>query len=237
MSALIALENRCRLLLLPPENLSAAMIVLQPDRAAHRSAGVPKMRIATAVLIALVAAAPVLASAQEPILIPLGDRDQVVALMAEYAGRNWIGRGESRGNFDDPLEEASCRVDATFDVATATLTNTGRCATTARAVDVDGTVTVTPDGELAGGYFSRFERAELLNSTGFVHETGFVVEAHYRAEIRREVEEFDVRISAGRPQIRADGRLAFALLIEVTNPDTGEFVPFSILEFYRVVDN
>jgi hypothetical protein len=195
------------------------------------------MRIATAVLIALAAVAPAWTYAQQPALAPLGDRGQVAALMAEYAGRNWIGRGESRGNFDDPLEEASCRIDATFDPATATLANTGRCATTARAVNVDGTVTVTPEGGLTGGYFSRFDRAELLSSAGFVYETGFVVEARYRAEIRRTVEEFDVRISAGRPQIRADGRLAFALTIEVTNPDTGEFVPFSILEFYRVVEN
>jgi len=195
------------------------------------------MRIASAVLIALLAVAPAQSFAQDPVLVPLGDRDQIVALMAEYAGRNWVGRGQSRSNFDDPLEEASCRVDATFDPATATLANAGRCATTARAVNVDGTVAVTPEGDLVGGYFSRFDRAELLSSAGFVYETGFVVEARYRAEIRRQVEEFDVRISAGRPQIRADGRLAFALLIEVTNPDTGEFVPFSILEFYRVLDN
>ena len=190
---------------------------------------------ASVVAFAIVAAASPL-SAQGPVAVPLGDRDQVVALMAEFAGEGWVARGESRANFEDPLEEASCRVDAYFDAATATLTNDGRCATTARAVRVDGDVTVTQSGELTGGYFSRFERAELLSSTGAVYETGFVVEATYRAEIRREIEEFDIKVSASRPVLRDDGRLAFSMLVEVTNPDTGEFVPFSILEFSRVAD-
>ena len=184
-----------------------------------------------AAFVVVVAASPL--AAQEPVAIPLDDRDQVVALMAEFAGEGWVARGESRANFEDPLEEASCRVDAYFDAATATLTNSGRCATTARAVRVDGDVMVTEAGELTGGYFSRFERAELLRSTGAVYDTGFVVEATYRAEIRREIEEFDVKVSATRPVLREDGRLAFAMLVEVTNPDTGEFVPFSILEFSR----
>lgn len=193
------------------------------------------MRLATAGLVAGLAIAAIPTMAQdEPVLIPLADRDQVVELLSLYAGEHWVGRGQSRSDFDDPLEEASCRVDAVFDPATATLTNDGRCATTARAIDVDGNVTVTEAGELTGGYFSRFEQAELLSSSGFVHEQGFVVEASYRAEIRREIQNIDVRISAGLPVLRDDGRFAFALLVEVRNQETQEFVPFSILEFTRV---
>ena len=197
------------------------------------------MRRATAFLTAILAVAATSTSGQDaadrPILVPLGDRDKIVELMSQYAGESWVGRGQSRASFDDPLEEASCRVDATFDAATATLTNSGRCATTARAVNVDGDVTVTDEGELTGGYFGRFERAELLSSAGFVHEDGFVVEASYRAEIRREIQEIGVKISASRPVLRADGRMAFALLVELIDQETGEFVPFSILEFSRVL--
>lgn len=185
--------------------------------------------LALAALVAIAASVPV--AAQAPELIRIDARDQAVALMAQYAGTGWVGRGQSRSDFEDPLEDASCRVDASFDAATATLTNSGRCATTARAVRVDGDVTISPEGDLTGGYFGRFENAELLSSNGFIHADGFVVEATYRAEIRREIQEISVRISATRPQPRADGRLGFNLLVEVINPDTGEYVPFSILEF------
>jgi hypothetical protein len=190
------------------------------------------MRLPAFALIAsVVLAASVPGVAQTPEPIRIDDRDQAVALLAQYAGSGWVGRGQSRSDFEDPLEDTSCRVDAAFDAATATLTNSGRCATTARAVRVDGDVTISREGDLTGGYFGRFESAELLSSNGFVHADGFVVEATYRAEIRREVQEISVRISATSPQLRPDGRLGFNLLVEVISPDTGEYVPFSILEF------
>ena len=189
------------------------------------------MRLVTTLLLAFLLVVPAAASAQEGELTPITDRDEAVALMALYAGLNWTARGKSRSDFDDPLEDASCRLDATFDAETATLTNTGRCATTARAINIGGNLTITEDGELTGGYFGRFEAAQLLSSAGYFHEAGFIVEARYLAQIRRQQREIEVRISVSRPQPRDDGRIAFAMIVEVRNPDTGEYVEFSALEF------
>ncbi len=170
--------------------------------------------------------------AGQPGLTPLEERADIVALMAEYAGE-WVGRGTSRMNFDDPMEAASCRMTAVFDVEADTLTNEGRCANTQRAIDIDGDLTITEEGDLTGGFFSRFEVAELLSSSGEAYEEGFIVEARYLAEIQGDTQEVDARVSVGRPDQTGGGDVAFSMVIAIENPETGEFVSFSEIVFNR----
>src|SRR5262245_31817298 len=113
-------------------------------------------------LAALAILLPLQLSAQP--LPAVATRDETVAFLQLFAGE-WRGRGEARTAFDDPLETSRCDMTAAFDATTATLTNDGDCASTAGRVSLDGTLTVLPDGSLTGGFFSRFERAELISSS------------------------------------------------------------------------
>ncbi len=170
------------------------------------------------------------AQAQVTDLTPVTDRDDMVAMLAAYAG-NWTGRGESRSDFDDELEASACRLETVFDAATETLINDGACATAARSIDVDGNLTVTPAGELTGGYFGQFEQAELLESNGAVYEEGFIVNARYALEIRQEVRELDIEIRVGVPILRDNGQTQFSMVVLVLDPDTNEYVEFSVMRF------
>lgn len=186
------------------------------------------MRLISAVFVVAAAlAAPVTAIAQNA---PVTSRTEAEAFLALYQG-SWRGRGESRNGFDEPLESAQCNLDITFNTAELTLSNDGRCASTQGNIDVDGTLTLLPHGTLTGGFFSRFERAELLSSSGRVFTDQIVVEATYRAEIRREVQEIVVRVSVGKPGPAPDGTQAFGMIVEVRDPSTGEFVNFTNMVF------
>jgi hypothetical protein len=101
---------------------------------------------------------------------------------------------------------------------------------------------VLADGTLTGGFFSRFERAELVSSSGQLTNDQLVVQAVYRAEIRRQIQTITVTLSLSRPialpqpgnafgmQIPA-GALAFGMIIEVLDPATQEPVVFSQMVF------
>lgn len=168
--------------------------------------------------------------AQVTDLTPVTDRDEMVAMLAAYAG-DWTGRGESRSDFDDELEAAACRLETVFDAATETLTNDGVCANAVRSIDVNGTLSITPAGELTGGYFGRFEQAELLESSGAVYEEGFIVNARYNVQIRQEIEEITVEIRVGVPILRDNGQTQFSMVVLLLDPDTNEYVEFSVLIF------
>ena len=170
------------------------------------------------------------AEASETTLTPLPERDEVVVLIASYEG-DWVARGTTRTNFNDPLEAASCRMSSVFDAATQTLSNDGRCASTQRALELQGDLSVTPEGELDGGYFNRFDVAELQSSTGTAYEEGFIIEAVYLAEFGGETQELDAKVSVGRPQQLENGDTAYSLVIEIVDPDTAESVVFSELVF------
>ena len=191
------------------------------------------MRPIAVLLLAVLLLAPTNSLSQEPDLTPIASRDEAIALMQLYAG-DWVARGMSRNNFDDELEAAGCNMQSLFDQPSATLANTGRCANTQGAVNLDGDLTITEGGELTGGYFSRFERAELLSSDGLLYEEGFIVQARYRAEIRQQQQEIEVRVSVDRPILREDGKTVFGMIVEVRHPDTGEFIEFSSLVFTRL---
>lgn len=180
--------------------------------------------------IALALLVPSLSSAQETALTPIADRSQIVALLASYAGE-WTGRGQTRSDFDDELEAAACRLETVFDAATETLTNTGACANSVRAIDIIGELTIAEDGGLTGGYFGGFDAAQLLESGGVAYEEGFVVNARYQVEIRREVREIDVEVRVGAPILRDDGRTAFSMVVLVLDQDTSEYVEFSVMIF------
>ena len=188
------------------------------------------MRRPLSLLLAMLLFLPAVSNAQEAGLTPITDRDDIVALLATYAGQ-WTGRGESRSDFDDELEATACRLETVFDAATETLTNEGVCANAVRAIDVNGELFITADGELTGGYFGRFEQAELLESRGAAYEEGFIVNARYNVELRREIREINVEIRVGVPVLRDDGRTAFSMVVLVLNADTGEYVEFSVLIF------
>lgn len=175
------------------------------------------------------------AASEEPELTPLTEREDIVALIAAYDG-NWVARGQSRTNFGDPLEAASCRMSSEFDAETDTLANDGRCANTQRAVELTGDLSVTEEGELAGGYFNRFDVAELLTSSGEPYEEGFKVYATYRAEIGSDPQEIDVEASVSRPELLENGDTAFSMVIEIRDPDTDEFVVFSQMVFTKRED-
>ena len=195
------------------------------------------MRRAIAVLIALCLIAPAAAIAQEDelVLTPVTEREDIVALLAGYAG-DWTGRGESRADFDDPMEASACRLEATFDTDTATLTNGGACANAVRAIDIGGTLSVTEEGELTGGYFGQFEQAELLESNGAAYEEGFIINATYRLTLRGRENDFDMEVRVGVPILRDDGRTAFSLVMLVRDPDTDAFVEFTRMVFTRNLD-
>ncbi len=106
-----------------------------------------------------------------------------------------------------------------------------------RAISIDGTLGLTPEGDLTGGYFGRFEQAELLSSSGQLYQEGFIVEARYSAQIRGATQEISVKVSVGRPAVRPDGRTAFSLIVAVLDPDTNEYVDFSTFLFTRNLDN
>lgn len=192
----------------------------------------PSVALALAVPLLFANIAGAQSPDEAPELTPIEGREAIVELMATYAG-NWVGRGTSRLNFEDPLEAASCRMSATFDAEAARLVNDGRCANTQRAIDIDGDLVVGEDGELTGGFFSRFEVAELLSSSGQAYEEGFIVEARYLAEIQGEAQEVDARVSASRPEQLENGDVAFSMVIAIADPDTGEFVSFSEMIFTR----
>jgi hypothetical protein len=168
-------------------------------------------------------------------------RDETVAFLQLFNGE-WRGRGEARAAFDDPLETTRCDMAAVFDAATATLTNDGDCASTAGRVSLDGTLSVLADGTITGGFFSRFERAELLSSSGTLGNDQLVIQAVYRTEIRRVVQDITVTLTLSRPvtlpqpgnafgmQIPA-GSPAFGMIIEVVDPATQQPVPFSQMVF------
>jgi hypothetical protein len=189
-----------------------------------------------ALLLSVLLLAPSASFAQDATLTPITNRDDAVAYLALYAG-DWAARGQSRSNFDDPLEDAGCSMSTVFDAESATLENTGRCANTLRAIRIDGTLTITPEGTLTGGYFGRFEQAELLSSDGQLYEDRFIVEARYRAQIKGAEQEISVKVTVGRPTLRDDGRTAFGLIVEVIDPDTNEYVEFSSFTFTRNLDN
>lgn len=194
------------------------------------------MRRRLALLFALLFLVPVAASAQDAELTPITTHDDAVALLALYAG-DWTGRGQSRSDFDEPMEDAGCNMSTTFDAEATILTNSGRCANTMRAVNIDGTLGLTPEGELTGGYFGRFEQAQLLSSNGQLYQEGFVVEARYRAEFRGGAREIAVKVSVGRPTLGDDGRTSFSLVVSVLDADTNEYVEFSNFRFVRSPDN
>ncbi|MGD9737951.1 MAG: hypothetical protein AB7O56_09955 [Bauldia sp.] len=185
------------------------------------------MRLLTAAFVAVATlSAPVIAAAQTPVT----NQTEAQAFLALYQG-SWRGRGESRNGFDEAMENAQCNLDVVFNTAELTLTNDGRCASTQGGVDVDGTLTLNPDGTLSGGFFSRFERATLLSSSGRILTNQIVVEATYSAEIRRQVQELVVRVSIGKPGPAPDGTQAFGMIVEVRDPSTGEFVNFTNMVF------
>lgn len=178
--------------------------------------------------VALALLVPSQSNAQE--LTPIADRSQIVALLASYAGE-WTGRGQTRSDFDEELEAAACRLETVFDAGAETLTNTGACANSVRAIDISGELTVAEDGSLTGGYFGGFDAAQLLESAGVAYEEGFVVNARYQVEIRREIREIDVEVRVGVPILRDDGGTAFSMVVLVLNQDTAEYVEFSVMIF------
>jgi hypothetical protein len=191
--------------------------------------------------LALLIVHPALPGAQAQEVLRVPNRDEAVAFLALFTG-GWRGQGEARAAFDEAFEESRCNLTAVFDPATSVLTNAGRCANTRRGVSVDGTLALLPDGTLVGGFLSRFENAELLSSTGRFLDDQFVVEATYRAEIGRRVEEVTVIISVSKPvSLPAGGNafgmaipaggLAFGMIVQVRNPETQEFVDFSRMVF------
>ncbi len=194
------------------------------------------MRRRLALLFALLLVVPAAASAQDAQLTPITTHDEAVALLALYAG-DWTGRGQSRTDFGDPMEAAGCNMSTAFDVEATLLTNSGRCANTVRAINIDGTLGLTEDGQLTGGYFGRFEQAELLSSSGELYQEGFIVEAHYRVELRGGTREISVKVSVGRPTVGDDGRTSYSLVVSVLDADTNEYVEFSNFRFVRSPDN
>jgi hypothetical protein len=168
-------------------------------------------------------------------------RDETIAFLQLFAG-DWRGRGEARSAFDDPLETSRCDMTAVFDAATATLTNDGSCATTQGRVSLDGSLSVLADGALTGGFFSRFERAELLSSSGQLTNDQLVLTAVYRAQIRQQEQILTVTLSLSRPiNLPQEGNAfgmpipagapAFGMIIEVNDPATQQPVIFSQMVF------
>lgn len=188
---------------------------------------------------AIVLLLPLQLSAQP--LPAVAGREETLAFLQLFNGA-WEGRGEARSAFDEPLETSRCNMTATFDAATATLANDGSCATTQGRVSLDGTLAVLADGTLTGGFFSRFERAELLSSSGQLANDQLVVQAVYRAEIRRVVQTITVTLTLSKPITLPQpgnafgmpipaGAPAFGMIIEVLDPTTQQPVEFSRMVF------
>lgn len=188
------------------------------------------MRFVYAAFLSALVLSPVVASAQEVLPPPITNDAEAAAFLALFEG-NWRGRGESRAAFDDAMEDSQCNLNVVFDAAATTLTNDGRCANTQGGADVDGALALLPGGVLTGGFFSRFERAELLSSSGQILQDRLFVEATYTAEIRRQVQEIVVQVWVSRPAPAPNGVQSFGMIVQVRNPETGEFVDFSNMVF------
>jgi hypothetical protein len=171
----------------------------------------------------------------------VASRGETLAFLQLFDGA-WVGRGEARAAFDEPLEASRCDMTATFNEATATLVNDGSCATTQGRVSLDGTLAVLADGTLTGGFFSRFERAELLSSSGQLTNDQLVIEAVYRAEIQRVVQTITVTLALSRPIALPQpgnafgmpipaGATAFGMIIQILDPTTQQQVDFSRMVF------
>ncbi|MCW5713027.1 MAG: hypothetical protein KIT43_00740 [Bauldia sp.] len=197
-------------------------------------------RIFTAAL-ALALLGPASALAQQPAAAPaatetppaITDRAEAEAFLGLFAG-NWRGEGNSRAALEDPFEETRCNLTTTWDAATATLTNTGRCSTVRGRIDIDGSVTLLADLTLSGGFFSRFQNAELISSTGRLFGDRFYVEATYRiTRPNRDPQDLTVQIWVSKPGSQPDGRFAFGLIAQARDPATQAFVDVSNLVFVR----
>lgn len=197
-------------------------------------------RILTAAL-ALALLGPAAAFAQQPAAAPAAgetppaivDRAEAEAFLGLFAG-TWRGQGDSRAALEDPFEETRCNLTMTWDVATATLTNGGRCSTVRGRIDIDGSVTLLADLTLAGGFFSGFQNAELINSTGQLFGDRFYVEATYRVtQPNREPQDLTVQIWVSKPGLQPDGRFAFGLIAQALDPAIQAFVDVSNLVFVR----
>lgn len=168
---------------------------------------------------------------------PIADRGEGLALLALYDGR-WTADGTTRTTFEDDPEPGRCNMVTTFDANAGTLTNEGRCATATatRAATIEGDLALAEGGRLTGGYFDRLERAELLESTGILHQDGFIVETRYLLTLAGEPEAYDVIITASRPTVQSDGATTYSLTVDVLDPETGELVDFSTMVFRRTGD-
>ncbi|MCC6735144.1 MAG: hypothetical protein IT534_03315 [Bauldia sp.] len=183
------------------------------------------------------ALAPVAAFAQQPAAgetpPAITDRAEAEAFMGLFAG-SWRADGNSRAALADPFEETRCNLTTIWDAATATLTNDGRCSTVRGRIDIDGSVTLLADLTLSGGFFSRFQNAELVNSTGQLYGDRFYVEATYLiSQPNREPQNLTVQIWVSKPALQPDGRFAFGLIAQALDPATQQFVDVSNLVFVR----
>ncbi len=199
------------------------------------------MRRLLAAALGLVLLAPAAAFAQQPAAAPaagetlpvITDRAEAETFLGLFAG-DWRGEGNSRASLEDPFEETRCNLTTTFDTGTATLTNDGRCSTVRGRIDIDGSVTLLADLTLSGGFFSRFQNAELINSTGLLYGDRFFVEATYLlTPPNRTATELTVQIWVSKPGLQPDGRFAFGLIAQARDPATQEFVDVSNLVFVR----
>jgi hypothetical protein len=197
-------------------------------------------RILTAAL-ALALLGPAAAFAQQPAAAPapgatlpaITDRAEAETFLGLFAG-DWRGEGNSRAALEDDFEETRCNLATTWDVAAATLTNVGRCSTVRGRIDVDGSMSLLADLSLSGGFFSRFQNAELTSSTGQLFEDRFYVEATYRiTQPNREPQDLTVQIWVSKPGLQPDGRFAFGLIAQARDPATQAFVDVSNLVFVR----
>jgi len=199
------------------------------------------MRLFLTAALAFAFLGPAAALAQQPAEAPapgatlpaITDRAEAEAFLGLFAG-NWRGEGNSRAALEDPFEETRCNLATTWDAATATLSNDGRCSTVRGRIDIDGSVTLLADLTLTGGYFSRFQNAELINSAGQLFQDRFYVEATYRiTQPNREPQELTVQIWVSKPGLQPDGRFAFGLIAQARDPATQTFVDVSNLVFVR----
>ncbi|MGV8839927.1 MAG: hypothetical protein ACWA6X_06440 [Bauldia sp.] len=180
---------------------------------------------------------PAFAFAQQPAAgetpPAITDRAEAEAFMALFAGA-WRADGNSRAALADPFEETRCNLTTAWDAATATLTNDGRCSTVRGRVDIDGSMTLLADLTLSGGFFSRFQNAELVNSTGQLYGDRFYVEATYLiSQPNRDPQNLTVQIWVSKPALQPDGRFAFGLIAQALDPATQQYVDVSNLVFVR----
>jgi hypothetical protein len=199
------------------------------------------MRRILAAVLGLALLGPASAFAQQPAAAPaagetlpaITDRAEAEAFLGLFVG-DWRGEGNSRASLTDPFEESRCSLTTTYDTATSTLTNAGRCSTVRGRLDINGSVTLLADLTLSGGFFSRFQNAELTSSTGRLFEDRFYVEATYHiTPPNRPASDLTVQIWVSKPGLQPDGRFAFGLIAQARDPATQEFVDVSNLVFVR----